>query len=391
LTGDEEDNQSYLKSTVFGAMISPGNPYVGDIISGSYLKGPGIKQRQFFNWAVRNDFFGLPATTIRQDRDIDLASVASAIPIISTEPDVITSVSSAYISEGDFVYWAEQHILYNHPELYNTEWVAEYHVYTNEISIDYQDDPSELISAGSYDVNAQYIVAYFSQSIPLFEEPEVVGDTFQTSVVGGLPDVSAYTQDSITNTGSVSFSLEEETTTDASYSDSTPSTSNTESTFSSESYNGTLEVYSLETNLGGSAEGEVIETSSLKSLHYLTEQREITSVTSVSTVTESVGPSTTKTTTTTVVTESLTPTWEYHTDTQVTVRSKIVNGGTQVFLYKLGTGGNPELDALQNLTQIPEKEYYPFIPVRVDNVSITDTVYQDNGIYEDSNTAYKKA
>ena len=61
LAGDEINRPDYLKSLVLGNLLTKTDMDIADTIQSGYIKGPGIKLRNFFRWAQDNyDYIGMP-------------------------------------------------------------------------------------------------------------------------------------------------------------------------------------------------------------------------------------------------------------------------------------------------------------------------------------------
>lgn len=165
LSGEEAGRPNYLKTAMYGSTIFPGDNTTTDSIVNAYLRGPGVKYRGFFNWAVRNNFEGLPAHGIRNTSSVAPADVEPHIPVPAEPVGLVTTVQSALISEGDHSYFAEKYILDNTPLLINDPRVSEYDVDTHTITITYTGS-SVTFAAGIYDPEKRFLIAYFTQKVP---------------------------------------------------------------------------------------------------------------------------------------------------------------------------------------------------------------------------------
>lgn len=390
LAGEVEGRPNFLKSNIFSHVIGDGKRYLGDTLATNYLNGPGIQQRQLQAWAVRNNYEGVPEFSIRTAHELDLGIIRSQIPVPSSPDGLITEIQSAVISDGDFIYFAEKHILDNSPELFSTDWVVDYDKEDHELVIRYEDTSTEYVDAGIYDPDKQFIVAYYYHYVPEYagSYEEIESDTGEV-VYANLPDNSSYdfletTDDDDTQ----SFSLEEKVTEVREYSDSTPTTTTVNSTFTAASYDVETSTYD-KVDYYGSDSGESVETSAVRQLYIVEEKRHVVVVTVVTTETNDMGGGVTETVTTTTETDTLEPIWDWSKQNQDLTYNEI-EGGYQMFIYELG-GTNTVLNALHDVTFKVTPEFYPFIPVRLNNISITDTVYQTNGLYDSSRKAYRKA
>lgn len=346
MAGDEVPRPDYLKSVIFSAIISPSQPSIADAIVGNYINGPGNIQRRFFDWCDIQSYPGLPDAQISQEYPVDTAVVSGEIPLPSTPVGVQAQVSNAYVTSGDFTPFVDQYVYENYPALVGTNYLSEYLIDTHEILISFEDASTEIIPAGIYDVNRVFLVAYYY----LFLDTDVQDPVIGTPVTGltdsgDLPSVTGFTLDSTTNTGIVTYTFDDTTT---------------------EDFNGILRVYSKSEYIGGS--GTEAVTTRLTTIS-IWEYRHV------------------------VTGDHLEPMYDYQIDTQDTVSSGAV-GDPAVYIYKIG-GSNTVLNALYSVSALSaDKEFYPIIPLRLNNVSIHNSQYADsptgNGLYKEANDAYRK-
>jgi hypothetical protein len=386
LAGDEADRPNFLKSSIYSAVMNNNNPYLGEVIVGNYITGPGILQRSFYNYAIRNNLSGLPSLTVRNTVAVDPVLVSQYILVPSTPVGVEIKCQSAEITDGDFSYWAEKWLYENNPSAVNTQWLCDYNEVTNEITVQYSDGTTDIFSGTNYDKEKQYIIARYYQNIPEEVLPLVVGNTTYNTLTP--PDVSEYSLTNTTNTGIINYSLNQTETVTKEYSDGSPTTTTITELVVDTSWDGIHREYQKTDYIGG--DGTTLETSNLISFYHQYENREITNdlVGTDVVVINDLGNGVTETVTTNTSGEFLTPIYDWRVDTQEVVIQAHV-GNTFMFIYEIGTG-NAALDSLQSeLTPINTTEYYPFIPLRLNNVSLLDPVY-DN-LYAESSSAYRKA
>lgn len=346
MAGDDLNRPSFLKSVMFSAVMSPYDLYLGETIVGQYLAGPGIKQRLFQNWCITKGYPGLPALRIRNEYPVDTTVVAGEITPPGSPAGLQTRVTEAFITSGDYRHFTDQYMYLTYPLLVGTDYLSEYYVDTNEILIQFEGGGTEIISAGIYDVAKDFLIAYHYFYLDS-EVGSLVPGTLVTGITDSmlLPDVTGYTLDSTVNTGIVTYT----------YADT-----------STEDFNGILRTYSKVEYIGGDGitEAVVERTTTI----YIWEYRYIVG---------GVPP--------------LEPMYDHQTDYQDETFGLSV-GDPQVFIYEMGTG-NTTLDALQDTVDEPDPEFYPIIPIRLNNMSIFDPTYDDitgNGLYSKAEDAYKK-
>lgn len=345
MAGDTVPRPDFLKSVVFSAVMSPNQPDLTDTIVSNYIKGPGNTQRRFFRSSAVNDYAGMPSLQIDKQYPVDTDVVTAEIPLPGTPVGVQAQVSNAFITSGDFTSFVDQYVYDAYPELVATEYMSEYYEATHEFLISYEDNSTEIIPAGDYDVNKQFLVAYYQ----LYLDSEVLDPVLGTKVEdvtdsGLLPDLTGYTLDSTTNTGIVTYTFVDTTT---------------------EDFNTILTVYTKSEYLGGGGTETVttrVTTISIWERRYV------------------------------VTGDHLEPMYDHQTDYQDTVSSGTV-GNAAVYIYEIGTT-NLTLDALASAEAAAgDKEFYPLIPIRLNNMSILDPTYDNvtgNGLYAEAQSAYKK-
>lgn len=386
LAGDELDRPNFLKSSLFSAVMNPHEAYLGEVIVGNYLTGPGIMQRSFYNWAIRNDIAGLPTLSISNATPIDAELVVPYIPVPVSPAGLETRIQSVEVTDGDYEYWAEKWLFENNPSAIPTEWIADYDSDAHIITIQYEDGSTDIFSATNYDKNKKYIIARYIQVVPSSVEPLVVG--IKTEGVESTPPVSGYTLDSTVNTGSVDYSLNQQVTVTKVYSDGSPTTVDTTYPTVIESFNGLLSTYNRTDYIGSNSGAD--DTSSIEKWLYIWEYRVVADrgTDSSTVVVNDMGGGETETVTTVTSGEFLFPIYDHQLDQQETIFDKI-DGNNGIWIYELDTG-IPALDAIINSNPtVTVPEYYPFLPIRLNNVSIRDAIYET--LYKETKKAYRKA
>jgi len=400
MAGDEATRPDYLKNTIFGAVMSPHNPYLGEAIAYNLLNGPGMNQRQFYKWCVRQNYPGLPTFSVTSETSVDPTVVAGEIPTPGSPAGLVISMQSANLVSGSYEHIVEKYVLDNHPDRYDTAYVTSYDKITNDITIQWASPPggSTVISAGTYDVTKSYIVAEYYHYLPASVGSLVTGGT----TVGVLtkPSTTGYGLDASVNTGVVNYPMTFDTRVVTVYTGSEPPTLPVDTDVTTPDsdnpgFDGLDETWSKITYDGG--DGNTEETISTEHFLEISEYRQIYSTTTtVSVVVNENTPvaGQTETITTTRIGEHIRPIYDWRIDTQPTTLLKM-EGGVELFSYEIGTG-NATLDALFATvsTTAEEAEYFPFLPIRINNNSITNTEYDDitgSGLYEKTNRAYRRA
>lgn len=391
MAGPEEDRSNYLKSSVFSAVMSRvPNTYLGETIVTNYLTGPGIKQRQFHSWAKRNSYAGLPDVSIKRTLAVDPQVVKPYIPVPASPAGLVTEVQTASLGDGDYSVFAEQWILENNPTDINTDYIAEYFDDDHTITIQYEGGATDTFGAGIYDKDKQFIAVNYYHQIPTSVQSLIVGTLVEDEPAS--PDITGFTAGAVVNTGLVNHTLNYQKTVTKTYSDATPQVG---PTVTNESdvvpFNGTESVFSKNEYEGGSGGPE---TSSVETTLYVWELRHVVDRVSTTVETNDLGGGVTETVTTEIDGDHLDPIFDHRTDTQETVNGEIV-GGDKLWIYEIGSGIVALDDLSEKVTVSGTEEFFPFIPVRLNNKSITHSDYDsDNGgsgLFQDSITAYRKA
>lgn len=379
LAGDEADRPDYLKSLVLGNVLTNVNFDIADTVQSGYIKGPGIKMRNFFRWAQDNyDLIGMPLGGMITVGDIDNAVLAANIP---HDPTETVEIAESVFDVADFTYWAEQWMWENHPDLFNTEWVSDYDDTTLEVVITLEDTSEHRFVPTDFDGAASYIYATYTVTGEGSEGPIIPGSLVDLDD-GPFPSLTGWTE--ITNDVTIhTETLDTEVTVVVTYSDGSPGSTDTTSSSTTGDWDEIHATYEKTEYQGQDPLADRLW--SLRSYLSLVQQANVVPITTVDSVDEDMGGGVTKTTTTTTITDTVVYDRSSQTDIQdITVQTF---AGPFVFIYKLGSG-IPALDAAVEIEN-PTEQYFPFIPARLDNKFIGEEHYTE--AYPLVKKAYKKA
>lgn len=386
MAGDEENRPNFLKSVMFGAIMNPNNRYLGESIVQSYLNGPGINQRRLFTYAVRTDYPGLPTLTTSADEVEDPEVVRPFIEVPLDPPGqalVINSLRSVY---GDYAIFAERYMLENHPDETESDWVAEYNLNDHTITVQREGGVTENFDAGVYGRYKKFVVSEYYFIYPE-EIGELVPGPFESGVViGDLPDDTDYVIKSNANTGVITYAQAQNVTVTKTYSNGDPTVITVNDIITNTDFNTNLERSEKSIYNGGSG----IDPATSTTVFYKSvwERRELYTDTTTVTVVKPLADGETETIETVTVGEFIRPIYDYQIDTQETVASRLASTD-KMYIYEVGTG-NAILDALVNDTGVGSTaEYFPIIPIRLNNTSITAPQYAS--LYEKSKKLYRRA
>lgn len=386
MAGDENDRPNFLKGTVFSSVIA-GNPSIADDITTSYFNGPGMNQRQFFKYADRNDMSGLPVATVMNSQSLDIPTVAGEIPLSPTPAGLEMSVYSAEVNAGDFEIWIEKWILENHPERNIEDWIGDYEPSTDMFSVEFPNNDFFTWAndtAPVYDKDKRYVVAKYIESLEASEDAVVEGTP--TDDVTTLPDVSEWDEVSTTDTFTP-VTLQRERTTIYSYNNGDPDETIEDAVDADVSgeLNTSVDVYEREVTVAASGigvEGERQFWTFTGTDDVLNDYEDV-----VITNTD-MGGGVIRTETSTTTGERVNPKWTTQYDTQAIYMGEVV-GGEQVFIYEVGTGNTTLDEMVEDLDATDFQEFFPFMPIRINNVSVAHESYSD--LYDEMSKAYRRA
>ena len=389
MAGDENDRPDFLKGTIFSSVMAD-SPSLAEDLTQGHLNGPGMKQRQFFRYADREDLSGLPSTTITNNVKVDSLVVQGEIPgsVVPPAPVGLTlNTYSAEVNNGDFEPWLERWILINYPDRIIEDWLGEYNPSTNTFSIEFPNNDffSWLnTDAPIYNPSSRYITAKYIEFLASTEDTVVEG--IPTTNVLTLPNLIDFTQTS--NTASfTNTNLVRNRTTTKSYNNGDPDiiTEDNVSADVTESLNTAQEVWEREVTIqrnGLDVQGE-------RQIWNLTGTDFVGSgYTDTQVTTTDLGGGVIETTTSVTTGEQVVPEWTTRYDTQ-DIFEGTVYGNEQIYIYEIGTG-NATLDSLvDDVDASTFQEFFPFMPVRINNVALDEPGYED--LYAEMKKAYRRA
>lgn len=386
MAGPEADRPNFLKSTMFGAVMNPESKYIGETLVRSYLQGPGINQRLLFNYAVRNDFPGLPTLSMNKAISVNAEVVRPFLPVPDYPAGLVAEIQSANIADGDYEVFAERWMNENYPLEIGSQWVAEYNREPHTITVQRAGGSSHTFPAGEYDYQSRFVVCHYYTVLSEQLDPVVEGLLVTDILEGDLPSVLGFTLTSTTNTGIETYTQSQTRTITRSYSNGDPTTVTTDYPVVTTDFDTIRRIYQRDVFNGGTGQG--ISTTKTRTFITTWERRQVFTSSSSTTVINDIGGGHTETVVTEITGDFLRTTYNHKTDTQNISLSKVV-GGNQIFIYKIG-GSNAVLNALDvTVGTSTDAEYFPILPIRLNNVSITDPIYAD--LYESSRKLYKRA
>lgn len=328
MAGDEDERVNYLQATTLNTIMSGNSKtYIGESINKSYLNGPGMSLRSFYRWAVEHyDYIGLPSGSINGTGNINEAVIRANIPGTAGKEVLLQAID---IHRADYMDWAIQYMYANYESLIDTNWIA--NIVGSTITIHFEDTTTASFTATGFDASARYLYVLYSVAIPDSTSATTTGSSTSIDDPADWPSTSGW-----------------RTISDV----ETPVTGGYErhAVFQNQEAQPHIFVGSVEmqvirhnamywdqvvTDLGGG----VYETAYTWRIDYF----DVTSP---------------------------------------------VNDDKSVFLYKMNTGVNPALDALDDIVSTLDGQFFPIIPMRVNNQWLSDV---NDTAYELAKKAYKKA
>lgn len=371
LAGDPLDRIQVLRSTVANSVLF-GDPKktLGEQIVTSQLQGPGINQQAFFRWAKLNYPKGTVTGGFDQQQEVDPALV---LPHLSLPAGHVAFIESAFIDSADMGYWAERHILLNHPDRFDTAWTCD--LVGNQLTIQYADLSTEVLTLTDFVKGAKYIFTYYNQFQAGTSGATTTGAT--TTGATSKPSTSGYSL-KFSAAPVIPITLSRVVTTTVDDGVNPPSSSSTTTT-------SVVDFTDIEERWEKQVYVSTDTVNRRTTYHKLTRYIWADYTIQTQTTTET---STSGGVTTTVQTDQqiLVPDWDWREDTTPIYSSDLYEDA-RLFIYRIGTT-IPSLDALL-VPQAFTPEFFPVIPVRLDNKSIRHTSFAaDFPLYE---KGYKRA
>lgn len=374
LAGDVTKRPNFLKTTVMGQIVD--SSYEDDFTAGlqsAYIGGPGVRLRNYPDWANRSGYsklIGFTTGNLHIDDSINSIELANQIPVSS---GYTNEIQRSFISTPDYSYWVEQWILANNPSAYNTDWASDLDDQTGVVTITYTDGSTATFTLSNYDPSSRYLFAYYNETQGRQDGDTTTGSTVEVAEGDNFPDMTKWSYVGTTTTDQTA-TLTTIVKTDVSYSDGRDGSSNTTTSDESVPYQDIDAQYQQEVYKGSFQFLDYIKLySDLTTEHQMTVGKVVTNEPTTTTSTKTLEDGTVETTTVTTTTQSIVYDRSYRDDVQeITTKSW---GGLKVFIYKENSG-NSVLDAMF-AASTDYGSYMPFIPIRVWGEFVGEDHYSD--------------
>lgn len=381
LAGDEAERPKYIKALVLQNITSRSNDSLAETLRYGYLGGPQMDFRAFYRWCKDNyKTIGIPAAQINGFEAFNNSVITSQLPAKEGYTPYLQNVQRI---EADYTSWAEQYILANRPEAYTTAWES-FMQDDGQIFIQYEDGTSVLFTPTNFNKGAYYLYILYTYIKENQSEPTVTGETIVLDQDEQFPSTTDWSVDyDVTNAQTVS--LNKNTTVEKSYSDGSPTQTSETNETSTSQYSKRMAHYMKTEYLGQDPNSENTRLLSRKSDMYFMTNHVTNQTTNTTTSTEIVN-GVTVTTKTTVVQDTFSVIRTHRTDTTDTVVSEFKD--QTLWLYRIGSNQNAALENMINNPARIQGEFFPPMPIRLDNRFISDTYYPV--MYKETAKAYKK-
>ncbi len=367
LAGDINKRVKFLPTVIMSHLIkNDASASMADSIVNSLISGPGTKFRSFGRWARTSGYTSLIHQTsggMYKGNTLDFDLIADNI---DHDPDQVVVVQTAECRAADYGYWADQWMAENHPLLIDDDYVMDFNESTNTISI-YLDDGITVYTFNpvDFDPHAEYLyVSYLLQ-----KENQILSVEVGDDESGSWPHTTGVEWelvDTITTPQSTDLHTNVETV--ITYSDATPGSTDTDDYDTATPWDSIEDVWNKTEYMGQ----DIVEdqTYSIKTIQHNFTNKIIDTVVDTDVTTEDIGGGVIKTTTVTTTSEVLIDEFSYRIDTQKIIYRQW--GSIKFFIYKQDSG-NTDLDTLFT-TEILSSEYFPFIPIYIDNAFVTGDI-----------------
>lgn len=190
MAGDELERPNYLKTTVIGSTLN--QQRIAQVLTNSYLQGPGMRFRTFAKWAKRTNYedtVGLVSAKVMTGDSIDVDIIDD---VLSSLVGSYVQVQSASVGEAEYTYWADQWVAANFPERLGLEYVSDFDEESNTITITWPDTTTDTLTPIGFDPAKNYLYVTYNTVGDDEIMPEEEGDPVVLDEEDEWPDVTGW-------------------------------------------------------------------------------------------------------------------------------------------------------------------------------------------------------
>ena len=383
LAGDEADRPQFLKSLIIGKTFGESTATMAETITGAYLRGPGVRFRNFAAWGESsgyNDAINLTTSDINSGNNLNLTVLKNYLKTLDGGSYDV-DIQSAELGFADYTDWVDEFIVKNFPSSLPTEYTFDLNETTKIVTVTFVNGSTSSFLLEDFDPYARYISVAYTKVDSQSSGSITTGSTIVLDDDEPFPSTDGWTEIYYTDE-TVPVVLETTTTTVVHYSDGRPDETTTTTTTENSSYHEIHGKWEQINYLGESATEDSIK--SQKDIQYQDQVGSIITTSESTSTTEVVLPGLTRTTTVTTETDSVDLDKTYRIDEQQITDIKWST--MRFFRYRFNTG-NALLDPMF-AERTESGGFFPFIPIRLNNKFVSPTYLPD--LYALSKKALKK-
>lgn len=160
LAGDEAERPNYLKSLVVGNVLNNNGQSIAESLTQGYQNSPMQRLRKFYRWAFDNYTLMDQKYFYGEEFDDLETEVLDYLPKATGATVEVTALQSG---GPDPAPWADQWVLQNYPDRYDTDWLFGYS--GGIIQVDFNDDELGILTFApeDYVLGESYLYVYYNE------------------------------------------------------------------------------------------------------------------------------------------------------------------------------------------------------------------------------------
>lgn len=166
MAGDLTDRINYLKTTISSSIVTGNSNDLAGVLQNSYMHGPGLRMRSFFEWAQHDLNYGeIGVPTMRIDGTYAIPDYTALKTAINPYAPDLIKIYKADMGPADYTWWADWWVWNNHGEDLGKAYTSEFNNSTGEITITYAGHWSGSFTPTDFDRNGTYLYCAFATEI----------------------------------------------------------------------------------------------------------------------------------------------------------------------------------------------------------------------------------